>query len=65
LDVGSVLLDKDGKPRHELFEKDGLHLSPAGYELWSEKLLPLLKKQRRRGERLVAQLPHPQTSQGE
>src|SRR5262249_52995042 len=42
--VGSVLLDKDGKPRRDFFEKDGLHLSRAGDELWGEKLRPLLKK---------------------
>jgi lysophospholipase L1-like esterase len=44
VDVGSVLLGKDGKPRKEMFEKDGLHLSPAGYKAWTEKLLPLLSK---------------------
>ena len=44
VDMGSVLLDKDGKPRRECFAKDGLHLSQAGYKLWAEKVLPLLKK---------------------
>jgi lysophospholipase L1-like esterase len=44
VDVGSVLLDKDGKPRRDFFEKDGLHLNRAGYKLWAEKLQPLLKK---------------------
>jgi lysophospholipase L1-like esterase len=44
VDVGSVLLGKDGKPRRDFFEKDGLHLSPAGYRLWAQKLQPLLKK---------------------
>jgi lysophospholipase L1-like esterase len=48
LDVGSVLLGKDGKPRPELFVKDGLHLSAKGYRLWTEKVRPLLE--RRPGE---------------
>jgi len=31
---------RDGKPRPELFLPDGLHLAAAGYELWTELLLP-------------------------
>jgi lysophospholipase L1-like esterase len=30
----------DGRPRPELFLEDGLHLSPAGYELWTRLLEP-------------------------
>ncbi len=30
----------DGKPRPELFLDDGLHLGPAGYELWTQLLEP-------------------------
>jgi lysophospholipase L1-like esterase len=41
VDVAGLMLDADGKPRRELFVKDGLHLSPAGYKLWSEKLVSL------------------------
>ena len=33
----------DGKPRGELFVKDGLHLSEKGYRLWASHLRPLLK----------------------
>ncbi len=44
VDVGSLLLGKDGKPRRELFEKDGLHLSQAGYKLWAGRIGPLLKR---------------------
>jgi len=43
LDVGPPMLGDDGKPKPDLFGKDGLHLSPAGYELWTKLLLPLLK----------------------
>jgi len=38
LDVGSLLVDAKGEPRPELFRADKLHLSPAGYALWNEKL---------------------------
>lgn len=43
IDVGAPLLDSDGKPRPELFVKDGLHLSKAGYEIWNGLVGPLLK----------------------
>ena len=31
---------RDGRPRPELFLDDGLHLGPAGYELWTQLLEP-------------------------
>lgn len=34
--VESAMLGEDGKPRSELLQKDGLHLTDAGYALWSE-----------------------------
>lgn len=43
VDVGPPMLGEDGKPKPELFVKDGLHLSPAGYELWTKLLLPHLR----------------------
>ena len=43
LDIGTPLLDVDGKPRPELFVKDGLHLSKAGYAIWTGLVAPLLK----------------------
>lgn len=33
VDVVPPMLGKDGRPREELFVKDRLHLSPAGYEI--------------------------------
>jgi lysophospholipase L1-like esterase len=42
LDVDGVMLGFDEKPRRELFAADGLHLSPAGYLLWTTLLRPLL-----------------------
>lgn len=44
LDLGPLMLGEDGKPRAELFIKDGLHLSDAGYKLWSEELIPLIER---------------------
>jgi lysophospholipase L1-like esterase len=42
IDVDTPMLGKDGKPRPELFVKDGLHLSPAGYAVWAKTLRPHL-----------------------
>ena len=42
VDLATPLLDKDGALRPELYQKDGLHLNPAGYEIWSALLRPLL-----------------------
>jgi lysophospholipase L1-like esterase len=43
LDLVPPMLTKEGKPREELFVKDGLHLSPAGYEIWTKLITPELK----------------------
>ena len=44
VDVGTSMLGADGHPRQELFSDDGLHLSPAGYALWTGQLQPVLTK---------------------
>jgi lysophospholipase L1-like esterase len=36
VDVWGPMLSEDGKPRKELFLKDGLHLNEAGYRLWTK-----------------------------
>ncbi|HEX3149106.1 MAG TPA: GDSL-type esterase/lipase family protein [Gemmataceae bacterium] len=36
VDVVPALLGRDGQPREELYVKDRLHLSPAGYEVANE-----------------------------
>ena len=43
LDVDTPMIGPDGRPRRELFVADGLHLSPAGYRLWTSLLLPHLR----------------------
>ena len=43
LDIFSPMLGDDGKPRPELFIKDGLHLNDTGYKLWAATIKPHLK----------------------
>jgi lysophospholipase L1-like esterase len=43
VDVWQPMLGADGLPRSELFVKDGLHLSPAGYEIWAALVRPHLE----------------------
>ncbi|HTN75445.1 MAG TPA: GDSL-type esterase/lipase family protein [Pirellulaceae bacterium] len=43
LDIDPLMLTASGDPDPALFVKDGLHLSPAGYERWNKALLPLLE----------------------
>jgi predicted amidohydrolase/lysophospholipase L1-like esterase len=42
VEVATPMLGDDGRPRPELFVKDGLHLSAKGYELWAALLRPQL-----------------------
>ncbi|GAB4135606.1 MAG: hypothetical protein Tsb009_02040 [Planctomycetaceae bacterium] len=43
VDIFKPMLGKDGKPRPELFVKDGLHLNEKGYALWTSILKPHLR----------------------
>jgi lysophospholipase L1-like esterase len=43
LDIFTPMLGDNGKPRPELFIKDGLHLNEAGYKLWTATIKPHLK----------------------
>ena len=43
VDIVAPMLGPDGKPRPELYVEDGLHMTPAGYAIWKEKLAPFLK----------------------
>ena len=36
INIWDPMLGDDGKPRKELLREDGLHLTPAGYELWAK-----------------------------
>ena len=43
VDIDTPMVGPDGKPRPELFRKDGLHLKPEGYKVWADALEPYLK----------------------
>jgi lysophospholipase L1-like esterase len=43
IDVFQRMLGPDGKPRAELFVKDGQHLSAKGYALWTSLVKPFLQ----------------------
>jgi lysophospholipase L1-like esterase len=43
VDVDKPMLNEAGLPRPELFVKDGLHMTPAGYAVWAELLKPHLE----------------------
>jgi lysophospholipase L1-like esterase len=43
VDVVPLMLGADGKPDPELFVKDGLHMTPKGYELWTAAVGKALK----------------------
>jgi lysophospholipase L1-like esterase len=44
IDIVTPMLGSDGTPKPELFVKDGLHLSPKGYELWTAEVRKVLKQ---------------------
>jgi lysophospholipase L1-like esterase len=44
IDIVPLMLGADGAPDPELFVKDGLHLSPKGYELWTAEVNKALVK---------------------
>ena len=41
-DIATPMLDEDGKPMPELFVQDGLHMTSAGYDIWTDVLGKLL-----------------------
>jgi lysophospholipase L1-like esterase len=43
IDAVAPLLGKDDKPREELYVKDRLHLSPAGYEILTEAVKKVVR----------------------
>lgn len=38
VDVGTPMLGRDGEPIPALFVQDGLHMTEAGYEIWTEEI---------------------------
>ncbi len=44
MDIEQSMLGADGKPNPDLLVADGLHMTPAGYRIWTAALKPLLKE---------------------
>jgi lysophospholipase L1-like esterase len=44
VDTATAMLGADGRPRTELYVEDGVHLSPAGYALWTDIVMPHLQR---------------------
>ena len=44
VDVYSLMLDKNGEPRKELFVSDDLHMNRKGYDIWRKAVMPVLLK---------------------
>jgi len=42
IDIFTPMLGADGKPVPELFVKDGLHMTPEGYAIWTGVIKPYL-----------------------
>ena len=48
IDIADPMLGPEGTPIRELFARDGLHLSPAGYRVWAREISTWLKEQNSR-----------------
>lgn len=44
VDIDKPMLGENGEPNPELFLKDGLHMTPAGYKVWTALLMPHIDK---------------------
>jgi lysophospholipase L1-like esterase len=44
VDVFTPMLGADGTPRPELYVADGLHMTPAGYQIWKAAIAPVLAR---------------------
>lgn len=43
VDVFTPMLGSNGRPKPELFVSDSLHMTPAGYAIWRERIGPALR----------------------
>ena len=46
VDVATPMLTSAGQTQPHLYVEDGLHMSPAGYEMWTRILAPIIAKAR-------------------
>lgn len=42
IDVATVMLGDDGRPRAEIFVTDNLHMNDVGYDAWTAAVAPVL-----------------------
>lgn len=49
VDVGTDMLGPDGLPIPEFFVSDGLHMTPAGYDIWDRIMMPVLMPEHMKG----------------
>ncbi len=50
VDLASGMLNDEGKPRKNIFNKDNLHMKREGYVIWRDSLRPILMKSELRYE---------------
>ncbi len=50
IDIVPAMLGSDGQPVKDLFVKDLLHMSPAGYKIWNEQIQKLLDERKPLGK---------------
>ena len=43
VDIFTPMIGANGRPRPELYVADSLHMTPAGYAVWRERLAPVLR----------------------
>jgi lysophospholipase L1-like esterase len=43
INVFPLMLGADGKPKPDIFVKDGLHMNERGYAIWREAVRPYLR----------------------
>ena len=46
-DISQAMLGSDGRPMPQLFVQDGLHLTPAGYDIWTPIVARVIESVRR------------------
>ena len=44
VEINAEMMDKEGQPIKQLFQKDGLSLNQAGYTRWASALGPIIER---------------------
>lgn len=43
IDIWANMLNIEGRPKSEIFTKDSLHMNNLGYDIWVDKLVPIIQ----------------------